>query len=132
VAIKFCIDSNILLYTIGEDITKARRAKELVEQRPTISVQTLNEYANVCRKKLKLSWPEIEFGLVLAKEFCDVVPMTLEVHAKAVETAFANRIGIYDACVVAAAELAGCDVLYTEDLNDGQRIGRVTIRNPFK
>ena len=39
---------------------------------------------------------------------------------------------MYDALIVAAAELAGCDVLYTEDLNHGQRIGRVVVRNPFK
>jgi predicted nucleic acid-binding protein len=57
--------------------------------------------------------------------------LTVETHALAVQIAEEAMIDIYDANIVAAAELAGCDTLYTEDLNAGQRIGGVTIRNPF-
>ncbi len=39
---------------------------------------------------------------------------------------------IYDACIVASASLAGCGVLYTEDLADGAVIADVRITNPFK
>jgi predicted nucleic acid-binding protein len=128
---KFFIDSNVLLYTLGHDAKKLEKAKDLVNQQPVISVQILNEFANVCRKKFKLEWVDIGAGLETAKSLCEVVPLTIDVHERAVEIASLNRIGTYDANIVAAAELAGCDVLYSEEMNHGQRIGSVTIRNPF-
>jgi predicted nucleic acid-binding protein len=128
---RFFIDSNILLYTVGADAAKAERANELMDERPIISVQVLNEFVNVGRKKLKLEWAGIEAGLAHALEYCEVVPVILEGHLRAMQFAKQDKIGIYDANIVAAAELSGCDVLYTEDLNHGQLIGRVTIRNPF-
>jgi predicted nucleic acid-binding protein len=127
----FFIDSNVLLYTLGHDAKKLGKAKDLVNQRPVISVQTLNEFANVCRKKFKLEWADIGVGLEAAKSLCDVVPLTIDVHERAVEIASLNRIGTYDANIVAAAEISGCAVLYTEDLSHGQTIGRVLIQNPF-
>jgi predicted nucleic acid-binding protein len=60
-----------------------------------------------------------------------IVPVSSETHELALRLAQDAKLGIYDACIIAAAELAGCDVLYTEDMSHGQRIGRVSIRNPF-
>ncbi len=128
---RFFLDSNILLYLVGPDPRKASIAETLLRQEHTISVQVLNEFVRVARNKLKIDWPIVEEALASAKEFCDVVPLTLEVHARAVEITKASLINIHDANIVAAAELANCDILYTEDLNHGQCIGRVTIRNPF-
>jgi predicted nucleic acid-binding protein len=119
------------LYTVGEDEAKAHRAYEIMDTGPLISVQVLNEFANVARKKHKLDWTEVRDGLEHVRECCEVLPLNIAVHLKALEIAEANRVGIYDACIVAAAQIAGCDTLYTEDLNHGQRIGGVTIRNPF-
>lgn len=130
-ASKFFIDSNILLYTVGSDATKADRANRLMDEKPTISVQVLNEFVNVGRKKLKLEWNMIEVGLAHARVYCEVMPLLLETHIRAVELATRNKIGIYDANIIAAAEMAGCNVLYTEDMSHGQRIGGITIRNPF-
>jgi predicted nucleic acid-binding protein len=121
----------VLLYTVENDEAKARRAYEIMDEGPLITVQVLNEFANVARKKFKMDWSDIRDGLEHIRECCEVLPLNLNVHLKAVEFAEANQIGIYDACLAAAADLAGCDTLYTEDLNDGQRIGGVTIRNPF-
>ena len=87
--------------------------------------------AGIVRNKLKIEWPIVEETLASATEFCDVVPLTLEGHVRAVEISKTHLVSIYDANIIAAAELAGCDTLYTEDLNHGQRIGSVTIRNPF-
>ena len=128
---KFFVDSNVLLYTIANDETKALRAYDIIDQGPFISVQVLNEFTNVARKKYKLNWNDVRDGLEHVKDCCEVLPLTFGVHLKAVEIAERNLINIYDANILAAAELAGCEVLYTEDMNDGQRIGRVTIRNPF-
>jgi predicted nucleic acid-binding protein len=129
---RFFIDSNILLYTVGADAAKAERANQLMDERPIISVQVLNEFVNVGRKKLKLEWAGIEAGVAHALEYCEVVPVILAGHIRAMQLAKKDKIGIYDANIVAAAELAKCDILYTEDLSHGQKIGRVLIQNPFR
>ena len=128
---RFFLDSNVLVYLVGPDRRKAAVAEQLLRQEHTISVHVLNEFVRVARGKLKIDWKIVEEVLASATEFCDVVPLTLEVHARAVELCINHVINIYDANIVAAAELADCDVLYTEDMNHGQRVGAVTIRNPF-
>ncbi len=65
------------------------------------------------------------------KAACEIVSISFETHELAFDIARRTGLNIFDANIVAAAELSGCDVLYTEDLNEGQRIGSVTIRNPF-
>ena len=131
VADRFFIDSNIALYIVEPNGSKAERVFEILDEHPVITVQVLNEFANVARKKHKLDWIEIRDGLEHLVDCCEVLPLTQGVHVRALEIAEKNLIGIYDALIVAAAELSGCDTLYTEDLNNGQRIGRVTIVNPF-
>ena len=84
------------------------------------------------RGKLRLGWPKVDSLLKLAQRFCgEPLPLTLATHEKAVE--FAKRYGfhIYDATILASALLAGCSTLYSEDMQDGQRIESLTIRNPF-
>ena len=129
---KFFADSNVLLYTIGKDQAKKEIARRIVGATPTISVQVLNEFINVAVKKLKLPMAIAAETLMPLRFGCEVVQLTIDTHLRAIEIARANTVGIYDASIVAAAELAGCDVLYTEDLNHGQKLGRVSIVNPFK
>ena len=128
---KFFIDSNILVYLVGPDHRKATIAERLLRQEHTISVQVLNEFVRVARKKLKIEWAMVDEVLASAMEYCTVVPLTLEVQVRAVEICKNHLINIYDANIIAAAELANCDILYTEDLNNGQLIGRIGINNPF-
>jgi predicted nucleic acid-binding protein len=76
----------------------------------------------------------------LTAEFLDlvrgqttVVPLTIETHELALEMAFRHQLGIYDGMIVAAALLADCDTLYSEDMHDGLLVdGRLTIVNPFR
>ncbi len=126
------LDTNVLVYKVEGGAKKAAKAEDLLERRPFISVQVLNEFVNVAQKKLSLNWDEIHIALDHFRDACRVVPLTVPLHERAVEIAEQHLLGMYDALIVAAAELAGCDVLYTEDLNHGQRIGRVVVRNPFK
>ena len=42
------------------------------------------------------------------------------------------RISLWDALIVAAAQSGGADVLYTEDLDDRQKYGAITVQNPFR
>jgi len=125
-------DSNTLLYLISPDAGKASRAEQLLRSRGRISVQVLNEFVNVATRKHALGWAEIEEALLPVRLACSVEPLTVETHERA--TAIAERYGyrIYDSCILAAALLAGCTTLWSEDLHDGQVIeGQLTIRNPF-
>ena len=125
------IDTNVLLYLLSSDTAKADRAERLLAEGGVISVQVLNEFANVARRKGALEWPEITDILSLVRRRLRVVPVTDAVHDRGMALAQRHALSLYDAMIVAAAELSGCGTLFTEDLNHGQRIGSVTIRNPF-
>ncbi|WP_242502742.1 MULTISPECIES: PIN domain-containing protein [Yersiniaceae] len=126
------LDSNVVLYLLSEDPVKADSAEALLKTRPVISVQVLNEVTSVCRRKLAMSWEDIGSFLELVRSFCDVVPLTVEVHDRARQVALRHQLSFYDACIVAAATTAECLTLYSEDMNHGQILeDSLTIRNPF-
>jgi predicted nucleic acid-binding protein len=126
------IDSNVLLYLLSANDAKADRAEALLQRRPIVSVQVLNEVTNVCRRKLRMEWPQIDQFLELARSFCKVVPLTVEVHDRARELAQRYSLSFYDACVVAAALIAGCRPLHTEDMQHGLVLDEsMALNNPF-
>ena len=124
-------DTNILLYAI-ETGPKARVAHDLLKNGGTISSQVLNEFVRVGRRKYKLEFSVIAEFLAPIKATFSIVDVSLACHERAFDIAAKDNIGIYDANIIAAAELSGCDTLYTEDLNNGQRIGKLAIVNPFE
>ena len=125
-------DTNVVLYLLSADTAKADRAEELLALGGTISVQVLNEFAAVASRKLRMSWTEIREVLAQVRAVCAVEPLTLETHERALRIAERYRLSIYDALIVAAALLAKCQTLHSEDLQDGQVVERqLTIRNPF-
>lgn len=124
-------DTNILLYLIGFDNPKRALAKKLLAAGGVVSVQVLNEFADVARRKMKLELSTVLESLAMIKDKFDVVPVTLAVHERAMEIAVATNLRTYDCNIVATADISGCEVLFTEDMNSGQRIGSVTVQNPF-
>ena len=98
-------DSNVVLYLLSGDAAKADRAEALLEAGGVISVQVLNEVASVCRRKLKMPWAEIDALLLAVKTACEIVPLTVASHEKAVEVAKRFQLSIYDAHIVATALL---------------------------
>ncbi|CAJ5352598.1 PilT domain-containing protein [Burkholderia pseudomallei] len=129
---KVFVDSNVVLYLLSGDAAKADRAEALLRRRPTISVQVLNEVTNVCVRKLGMAWREVGQFLELVRQFCVVVPLTIEMHDLARRIAERYGLAFYDACIVAAASIEGCDALYTEDMHHGLIIeDSLTLRNPF-
>lgn len=126
------LDSNVVLYLLSEDANKANNVETLLKSKPVISVQVLNEVTNVCRRKLAMSWDEIGQFLELIRHFCKVMPLTVDVHDRARQIAQWHQLSFYDACIVAAAVTAGCQTLYSEDMNHGQIFeGSLAIKNPF-
>jgi len=126
------IDTNILLYLFSADNEKAGRAETILRTGGLISVQVLNEFANVARRKLAMSWIEIKEVLSLIQSICRTVPLTVETHDKGMLVAERYGMSVYDAMIVAGALLAGCQALYSEDMQDGLLIeNQLRIRNPF-
>ncbi|MBT8363674.1 MAG: PIN domain-containing protein [Deltaproteobacteria bacterium] len=129
---KAFIDTNILLYLLSEDSNKADRAETIVRAGGTISVQVLNELANVTHRKLAMPWNEINELLSLIRSLCSIEPLTIETHDMGKFIAERYKLSVYDAMIVAAAILGGCETLYSEDMQDGLLIdNQLRICNPF-
>lgn len=125
------VDTNVVLYALSADVVKAERSDALLREAPCISVQVLNEFANVARRKLGWSWERIRDTGVLLRAVCPVLPLTVQTHERAVQIAGRYGFSIHDAGIVAAAQLEGCSVLYSEDLQHGQQLDGLRIINPF-
>ena len=126
------LDSNIVLYLASEDLLKADRAQELVAEGGTISVQVLNEITNISRRKMDLSWAETRNFLLMIRGLLKVEPITIEIHDVGISLAERYQLSVYDSMIVSAALSAGCDTLFSEDLQDGLLIsGRLRVLNPF-
>ena len=124
-------DSNILIYAYSTDVRR-ERALRTIAGGGVISAQVLNEFTNVLRKKQKQDWAVIEAAVQSIRfRFPDTVPLTADTHAAALALARDHALAFYDALIVAAAIDAGCDTLYSEDLQHGRNIGGLAIVNPF-
>jgi len=127
-------DSNVLIYAMVSGDSRRERAQQLVEQGGTISVQVLNEFVAVARRKMRMPWEDVVEALdAIRVLFPSPVPITLDTHDAALKIAQQYGFGIYDALIAAAALEAKCSTLYSEDLQEGQVIEKqLTIRNPFQ
>lgn len=125
-------DTNVLVYLASADAAKADQAEAAVAAGGAISVQVLNELANVARRKMRMSWPETHALLGMLRGLLTVHPLTLQIHELAL--ALAERYGwsTYDAMIVASALDAGCDRLWSEDMQHGMTLDEgVRIVSPF-
>jgi predicted nucleic acid-binding protein len=127
------LDSNILVYAFTAD-PRAAAAQALLESGCTISVQGLNEFANVARRKLGKPWEEIRDALAAIRALCPtILPIDLDTHDAALRLAERHGFAIFDALMVAAALQAGSDTLWSEDMQHGMAIeGTLRILNPFR
>jgi len=108
-----------LLYLLSEDSNKADRAETIVRAGGTISVQVLNELANVTHRKLAMSWMEINELLSLIRSLCFIAPLTIETHDRGLFVAERCKLSVYNAMIAAAALLGECKTLYSGDMQDG-------------
>jgi predicted nucleic acid-binding protein len=130
---KAFFDTNVLLYLLSADVAKADRAETLLLQGGVISVQVLNEFTAVAIGKLRMPWSEVNETLDTVRGICRVEPVSTETYDQGRELIARYSLSVYDAMIVASAILAGCEVLYSEDMHDGLRVlDRLTIDNPFK
>lgn len=125
-------DTNVLLYLLSADQAKAAQAEAVLAAGVVVSVQVLNEFANVARRKHSLGWHELPAVLDDICRFADVVDLTLSIHRQGLALAARYQLNLYDAMIAAAALQSGCDSLLSEDFQTGQVFdGRLRVRNPF-
>lgn len=126
-------DTNVLIYIASSDSAKAERAERLIAGGGFVSVQVLNEIANVARRKMGLDWRETAIFLSTVRGLLSVRPTTLDIHETGLLIAKRYGLSIFDAMIVASALEAGCDTLWSEDMQDGMLIdGRLRLINPFR
>jgi len=127
------LDSNIILYAFKMDDPRNQTAARLLAVGATVGVQTLNEFVNVASRKLAMPWDRVFKALEAIRFLCpEPVPITVDIHDIALAISNRYGYGIYDALIVAAALQAECGTLYSEDMQHGQKIDGLTIRNPFR
>jgi predicted nucleic acid-binding protein len=127
-------DTNVLIYAVGRDDPRQAVARQLISAGGVISVQVLNEFVSVARRKLHMPWQLVKEVLQAFQIlFPDPVPITINTHRLALTIAESYGYNIYDSVIAASALEADCNTLFSEDFQDGQRIEeRLTVRNPFK
>lgn len=107
--------------------------EELLVSGGSISVQILNEFVAIARRKLHMRREDILAATTAIRSLCEApVSVTLTMHDEALRISQRYKYHICDSLVIAAALGANCAVLYSEDMQDGQRIESVRIRNPFR
>ena len=129
---KSFVDSNIVLYLLSASTAKADRAEAVLANGGVISVQVLNEVTNVARRKLHMSWVDVDEVLGVLRAVCLIEPLTVQTHEVGRRLAERYQLSVYDAMIVATALLAGCDRLFSEDMQHGLLLdGQLRICNPF-
>lgn len=133
---KVFFDSNILLYSVDPtDKKKRKRCQELLEKAEdegtgVISTQVLQEYYNICTRKFGVD-PLVAKESLAAFEVHEIVVITPALIHGAVECQVVSRLSFWDALIVVAAEVAQCGILFSEDMNHGQKLRGLKVENPF-
>lgn len=133
---KAFFDTNVLLYMYGgADLAKQAQAKELFRRyagsgRILVSTQVVQEFYAAGSRKLGMPLRELREA---AEALLDLPLITVGASqiVSAIHTRERYNLSFWDALILAAAAAGGAEVVYSEDLNAGQRYGPVTVRNPF-
>ena len=136
---KFFLDTNIFVYSFdSRHPAKQQKAQALIDKALTehagvIGTQVVQEFLNVALRKFEkpLSAQECRSYLdQVLNPLCDVIP-SMNLYRQALEVKEETGFGFYDSMIVASAVQGGCKTLYTEDLQNEQRVAGLTIQNPF-
>jgi predicted nucleic acid-binding protein len=131
------IDTNILVYADSDDEPDKQRAAAMLiantvrTRTGVISTQVLNEYANVALRKLNISHNRLRQQLRFYKQL-EIVGATPEITDIAVDLHQTRSLSFFDALILASAHVAGCMLLYSEDLQTGEVVLGVRVVNPFR
>jgi len=133
------IDTNVLVYWV-DDSARADTVEKLLAGECVISVQVLNEFAHVLRRKRAMALADVKFLCDTLISTCEVYDLSVRTHQTTMALMARCSLSLFDANIVAAAGLSGCAILCSEDRQDGLNIllpesagaGALSIRNPFR
>ncbi len=131
------IDTNVLVYAEASDEPLKQQAalaliKRLYENNEgVLSTQILQEYCNVALKKLRLPTTHIRAQLDLYEQF-EVVQVTPAIIRAGLDLQQTRSVSFFDSILLASAHAAGCNVIWSEDMNTGEVINGMQITNPFE
>jgi predicted nucleic acid-binding protein len=136
---KAFLDTNLFVYAYDRrDAVKQSIALNLIRDltesdEGVISYHVAQEFFNVVLRQSKIAMPIADAQILLQDVFRPLlkVPSTVALVSNALEIERRYLLSWYDSLIVAAAQQAGCSVLYSEDLQHGQRFGNLVVRNPF-
>ena len=138
-SVRFFFDTNVFVYAWDStDPVKRQKALHLIrlaaeERRGVISYQVIQEFLNAALRKAarKITVEDAQQLIMTVFRPLLAVHSSTELFSQALFLQDRYRLSWYDSLIVAAAEQAKCDTLYTEDLQNGQRFGDLTVTNPF-
>ncbi len=125
-------DTNILVYAILDTGEKQKVAMNLLKAGGNVSIQAVNEFCNVARKKAKLEWSAITSIVSVIKNLVDIHPIGQDENDRAAVIANEYGFSFYDSLMAASAVRHDGDILYSEDLQHNQSVVTLTVINPFK
>jgi len=136
---RFFLDTNIFVYSFDRSSpAKARRAEQLIRealttQKGVISYQVVQEFFNVALRRFSQPMQAADAEQYLSTVFRPLlgVHSSQALYAEALHLHAQSGLSWYDSLIVSAAIQARCDLLFTEDLQHGQRFGTLQVRNPF-
>jgi predicted nucleic acid-binding protein len=136
---RFFLDTNIFVYSFDRSApAKARRAAQLIRealttQKGVISFQVVQEFFNVALKRFSQPMQPADAGQYLIAVFRPLLAVhsSQALYAEALFLHAQSKLSWYDSLIVSAAIQARCEILFSEDLQHGQRFGSLQVKNPF-
>jgi predicted nucleic acid-binding protein len=136
---EFFLDTNIFVYSFDPHSPReAQVALDLIHRavkmrRGMVSYQIVQEFCNLALRRFEPPMTHSEAKQYITAVFDPifVVPPSSNLYVRALDIHGEHGLSWYDALIVTAAIEAGCGILYTEDLQHGQRFGSLQVRNPF-
>jgi predicted nucleic acid-binding protein len=125
-------DTNIAIYAEGSDVGKPQRATAILESSPVITSQVVTETISTLTRKYGFTLTEAQEVALSLLDLCELVPVGADTIREAIRLGARYQLSHWDSLIVAAALLAGCETLYSEDLQHNQLFDeRLRVINPF-
>ena len=130
----FAIDTNILIYSHDQNAgNKQNIARNLIIESPIVSTQVVSEYINVLKRIMKVPKQEIISTCLPNLKRCNIFKIDTITLQRADSLMQRHDFQIFDAIIIASALEAGCQYLFSEDMQHNMKIDKqLTIINPFK
>ena len=125
-------DTNIVVYAVGQDSDKRTKARQILTQGVIVSSQVINETVSVLTRKQGANLVAAHEVAESLLELCEVAPVDESTIREAIRLVRRYKLSHWDSLIVAAALLAGCEKLYSQDMQHGQVFDeQLKVINPF-